>query len=87
MAQLEAARTRREFMRGFSDAPVSFLNALIASTVRDSRVNASTIPSQAVTLEHTRDSDYFHQPLVPEAVSMYLSSRGSRKEEDPPKLQ
>jgi hypothetical protein len=35
---IEAARTKREFMAGFSESPVHFLNSLIGSTVRDSRV-------------------------------------------------
>ncbi|GBG71737.1 hypothetical protein CBR_g9147 [Chara braunii] len=65
-------RRRRAFFLGFSKSPVDFVNALVASQSRDLRVAAGDAGRKA---ERERRSDFYNQPWVEDAVTLYLNRR------------
>ncbi|XP_068664508.1 SWI/SNF complex component SNF12 homolog [Aristolochia californica] len=65
-------RKRRAFFLGFSQSPVEFINALIASQSRDLRLVAGEASRNA---EKERRSDFYNQPWVEDAVIRYLNRK------------
>ncbi|GAU45206.1 hypothetical protein TSUD_139110 [Trifolium subterraneum] len=65
-------RRRRAFFLGFSQSPVEFINALIESQSRDLKAAAGE-PSRSI--EKERQSEFFNQPWVEDAVIRYLNRK------------
>ncbi|CAL9185877.1 unnamed protein product [Musa hybrid cultivar] len=65
-------RRRRAFFLGFSQSPVEFINALIASQGRDLKLIAGEANRNA---ERERRSDFYNQPWVEDAVIRYLNRK------------
>uniref|UniRef100_A0A1D1Y2S5 SWI/SNF complex component SNF12 n=1 Tax=Anthurium amnicola TaxID=1678845 RepID=A0A1D1Y2S5_9ARAE len=65
-------RRRRAFFLGFSQSPVEFINALIASQSRDLKLVAGEASRNA---EKERRSDFYNQPWVEDAVIRYLNRK------------
>ncbi|KAL5705570.1 hypothetical protein ACHQM5_023859 [Ranunculus cassubicifolius] len=65
-------RRRRAFFLGFSQSPVEFINALIASQSRDLKLVAGEASRNA---EKERHSDFYNQPWVEDAVIRYLNRK------------
>ncbi|XP_078434662.1 SWI/SNF complex component SNF12 homolog [Wolffia australiana] len=65
-------RRRRAFFLGFSQSPVDFINALIASQSRDLKLVAGEANRNA---ERERRSDFYNQPWVEDAVIRYLNRK------------
>ncbi|KAJ0968208.1 hypothetical protein J5N97_025125 [Dioscorea zingiberensis] len=65
-------RRRRAFFLGFSQSPVEFINALIASQSRDLKLVAGDSGRHA---EKERRSDFYNQPWVEDAVIRYLNRK------------
>ncbi|XP_039120892.1 SWI/SNF complex component SNF12 homolog [Dioscorea cayenensis subsp. rotundata] len=65
-------RRRRAFFLGFSQSPVEFINALIASQSRDLKLVAGDAGRNA---EKERRSDFYNQPWVEDAVIRYLNRK------------
>eukprot|EP00249_Psilotum_nudum_P003591 c17057_g1_i1 orf=453-1862(+) len=73
-------RRRRAFFLGFSQSPVDFINALIASQSRDLKIVSGEASRNA---EKERRSDFYNQPWVEDAVIRYLNRRPAVGPEDP----
>lgn len=65
-------RKRRAFFLGFSQSPVEFINALIASQSRDLKLVAGEASRNA---EKERRSDFYNQAWVEDAVIRYLNRK------------
>ncbi|KAF6140184.1 hypothetical protein GIB67_017324 [Kingdonia uniflora] len=65
-------RRRRAFFLGFSQSPVEFINALIASQNRDLKLVAGEASRNA---EKERRLDFYNQPWVEDAVIRYLNRK------------
>ncbi|XP_043704337.1 SWI/SNF complex component SNF12 homolog [Telopea speciosissima] len=65
-------RRRRAFFLGFSQSPVEFVNALIASQSRDLKLVAGEASRNA---EKERRSDFYNQSWVEDAVIRYLNRK------------
>lgn len=65
-------RRRRAFYLGFSQSPVEFINALIASQSRDLKLVAGEASRNA---EKEGKSDFYNQPWVEDAVIRYLNRK------------
>jgi len=65
-------KRRRAFYLGFSQAPVDFIHALVASQARDLRIAKS---ASGRDFEVERRSDLFRQSWAQEAVLKYLQKR------------
>ncbi|KAF8390632.1 hypothetical protein HHK36_025159 [Tetracentron sinense] len=65
-------RRRRAFFLGFSQSPVEFINALIASQNRDLKLASGEASRSA---EKERRSDFYTQPWVEDAVIRYLNRK------------
>ncbi|RWR79960.1 SWI/SNF complex component SNF12 [Cinnamomum micranthum f. kanehirae] len=65
-------RRRRAFFLGFSQNPVEFINAVIASQSRDLKLLAGEATRNA---ERERRSDFYNQPWVEDAVIRYLNRK------------
>ncbi|KAJ6842523.1 SWI/SNF complex component SNF12-like protein [Iris pallida] len=65
-------RRRRAFFLGFSQSPVEFINALIASQSRDLKLVTGDGSRNA---EKERRSDFYNQPWVEDAVIRYLNRK------------
>ncbi|KAH0466829.1 hypothetical protein IEQ34_004067 [Dendrobium chrysotoxum] len=65
-------RRRRAFFLGFSQSPVEFINALIASQSRDLKLVAGEASRNA---EKERRADFYSQPWVEDAVIRYLNRK------------
>ncbi|XP_010250752.1 PREDICTED: SWI/SNF complex component SNF12 homolog [Nelumbo nucifera] len=65
-------RRRRAFFLGFSQSPMEFINALIASQSRDLKLVAGEASRNA---EKERRSDFYNQPWVEDAVIRYLNRK------------
>lgn len=65
-------RRRRAFFLGFSQSPVEFINALIASQSRDLKLVAGEASRNA---EKERRSEFYNQPWVEDAVIRYLNRK------------
>lgn len=65
-------RRRRAFFLGFSQSPVEFINALIASQSRDLKLVAGEASRNA---EKERRADFYNQPWVEDAVIRYLNRK------------
>ncbi|KAF8377993.1 hypothetical protein HHK36_029326 [Tetracentron sinense] len=71
---------RRAFFLGFSQSPVEFINALIASQSRDLKL-VSGEGSRSAEKEHR--SDFYNQPWVEDAVIRYLNRKPAAGSEAP----
>ncbi|GAV56552.1 SWIB domain-containing protein [Cephalotus follicularis] len=67
-------RRRRAFFLGFSQSPVEFINALIASQSKDLKLVAGDASSNAYKEHH---SDFYNQPWVEDAVIRYLNRKSA----------
>ncbi|KAF7842912.1 SWI/SNF complex component SNF12-like protein [Senna tora] len=65
-------RRRRAFFLGFSQSPVEFINALIESQSKDLKLVAGETSRNT---EKERQSDFFNQPWVEDAVIRYLNRK------------
>lgn len=65
-------RRRRAFFLGFSQSPVEFINALIASQSRDLKLVAGEASRNA---EKERRADFYNQAWVEDAVIRYLNRK------------
>ncbi|XP_058093243.1 SWI/SNF complex component SNF12 homolog [Magnolia sinica] len=65
-------RRRRAFFLGFSQSPVEFINALIASQSKDLKLLTGE-PSR--NAEKERRSEFYNQPWVEDAVIRYLNRK------------
>uniref|UniRef100_A0A0C9SA00 TSA: Wollemia nobilis Ref_Wollemi_Transcript_5488_2150 transcribed RNA sequence n=1 Tax=Wollemia nobilis TaxID=56998 RepID=A0A0C9SA00_9CONI len=73
-------RRRRAFYLGFSQSPVEFINALIASQSRDLKLVAGEGSRNA---EKEGKSDFYNQPWVEDAVIRYLNRKPTAGNEAP----
>ncbi|KAJ3675766.1 hypothetical protein LUZ60_004808 [Juncus effusus] len=73
-------RKRRAFFLGFSQSPVEFVNALIASQSKDLKVASGDANRN---LEKERRADFYSQPWVEDAVIRYLNRKPSGVNEAP----
>ncbi|KAK1318633.1 hypothetical protein QJS10_CPB04g00275 [Acorus calamus] len=65
-------RRRRAFFLGFSQNPVEFINALIASQGRDLKLVAGEAGRNA---ERERRAEFYNQPWVEDAIIRYLNRK------------
>ncbi|XP_031479522.1 SWI/SNF complex component SNF12 homolog [Nymphaea colorata] len=65
-------RKRRAFFLGFSQSPVEFINALIASQSKDLKLVAGEASRNA---EKERRAEFYNQPWVEDAVIRYLNRK------------
>lgn len=65
-------RRRRAFFLGFSQSPVEFINALIASQSKDLKLVAG---EASRNIERERRADFYNQPWVEDAVIRYLNRK------------
>ncbi|KAM0904568.1 hypothetical protein ACQ4PT_017929 [Festuca glaucescens] len=65
-------RRRRAFFLGFSQSPVEFINALIASQSKDLKLVAGEANRN---IERERRADFYNQPWVEDAVIRYLNRK------------
>lgn len=73
-------RRRRAFYLGFSQSPVEFINALIASQSRDLKLVAGEASRNA---EKEGRSDFYNQPWVEDAIIRYLNRKPAAGNEPP----
>ncbi|CAD6216904.1 unnamed protein product [Miscanthus lutarioriparius] len=69
---LRPATRRRAFFLGFSQSPVEFINALIASQSKDLKLVAGEANRN---IEKERRADFYNQPWVEDAVIRYLNRK------------
>jgi SWI/SNF-related matrix-associated actin-dependent regulator of chromatin subfamily D len=69
------SKIKRDFLLQFAGSPVEFINKWIASQARDLEI---ILGESQVNLEEMRQSDFYKQPWVKEAVFHYLTSKVSR---------
>lgn len=74
-------RRRRAFFLGFSQSPVEFINALIASQSRDLKLLAGEAIRNAEKEHH---SDFYKQPWVEDAIIRYLNRKPVAGSDAPP---
>ncbi|KAL5973047.1 hypothetical protein ACLOJK_039854 [Asimina triloba] len=72
LKKIHEHRRRRAFFLGFSQSPVEFINALIASQSRDLKLVAGEASRNA---EKERRADFYNQPWVEDAVMRYLNRK------------
>ncbi|TVU33894.1 hypothetical protein EJB05_15708, partial [Eragrostis curvula] len=65
-------RRRRAFFLGFSQSPVEFINAMIASQSKDLKLVAGEANRN---VEKERRADFYNQPWVEDAVIRYLNRK------------
>ncbi|CAO2203807.1 unnamed protein product [Urochloa humidicola] len=65
-------RRRRAFFLGFSQSPVEFINALIASQSKDLKLVAGEANRN---IDKERRADFYNQPWVEDAVIRYLNRK------------
>ncbi|GAB5593001.1 SWI/SNF and RSC complex subunit Ssr3 [Umbelopsis nana] len=63
---------KRNFLPQFARSPVEFINKWIASQARDLEI---IVGETQVNVEEMRQSDFYKQPWVKEAVFHYLTSK------------
>lgn len=68
------SKIKRDFLLQFAGSPVEFINKWIASQARDLEI---ILGESQVNLEEMRQSDFYKQPWVKEAVFHYLTSKVS----------
>ncbi|KAL5214264.1 hypothetical protein ABZP36_003416 [Zizania latifolia] len=73
-------RRRRAFFLGFSQSPVEFINALIASQSKDLKLVAGEANRN---IERERRADFYNQPWVEDAVIRYLNRKPPGGSEGP----
>ncbi|KAL5215416.1 hypothetical protein ABZP36_006817 [Zizania latifolia] len=73
-------RRRRAFFLGFSQSPVEFINALIASQSKDLKLVAGEANRN---IERERRADFYNQPWVEDAVIRYLNRQLAGGSEGP----
>lgn len=66
------SKIKRDFLFQFSKHPVEFINKWIASQARDLEV---ILGESKVNLEEMRQTDFYKQPWVKEAVFHYLTAK------------
>eukprot|EP00850_Spirogloea_muscicola_P017254 SM000146S00974 [mRNA] locus=s146:287898:289094:+ [translate_table: standard] len=78
-ARLGEHRRRHAFFSGFSQSPVDFIRALIASQSRDLRIAATGASGaggrSAAAAARERRCNFYNQPWVEDAVVRYLQRR------------
>jgi SWI/SNF-related matrix-associated actin-dependent regulator of chromatin subfamily D len=66
------SKIKRDFLMQFSKEPVEFINKWIASQARDLEV---ILGESKVNLEEIRQTDFYKQPWMKEAVFHYLTTK------------
>lgn len=66
------SKIKRDFLLQFSKEPVDFINKWIASQARDLEV---ILGESKINLEEMRQTDFYKQPWMKEAVFHYLTSK------------
>lgn len=66
------SKIKRDFLMQFSKEPVEFINKWIASQARDLEV---ILGESKVNLEEMRQTDFYKQPWMKEAVFHYLTTK------------
>lgn len=66
------SKIKRDFLMQFSKEPVEFINKWIASQARDLEV---ILGESKVNLEQIKESDFYQQPWMKEAVFHYLTTK------------
>lgn len=66
------SKIKRDFLVQFSKEPVEFINKWIASQARDLEV---ILGESKINLEEIRQSDFYKQPWMKEAVFHYLTTK------------
>ncbi|XXG78523.1 hypothetical protein AAC387_Pa08g2456 [Persea americana] len=72
-------RQKQAFFLGFSQSPVEFINALIASQNRDLKLAAG----EGLNAERERHSDFYKKPWVEDAFIHYLNRNPSAGNDAP----
>ncbi|KAI7906787.1 uncharacterized protein BX663DRAFT_497579 [Cokeromyces recurvatus] len=70
------SKIKRDFLLQFSKEPVDFINKWIASQARDLEV---ILGESEVNLEELRQSDFYKQPWLKEAVFHYLTTKTQQR--------
>ncbi|KAG2173269.1 hypothetical protein INT43_004643 [Umbelopsis isabellina] len=70
------SKIKRDFLLQFAGSPVEFINKWIASQARDLEI---ILGESQVNLEEMRQSDFYKQPWVKEAVFHYLTSKTQQR--------
>ncbi|CAO3594867.1 unnamed protein product [Absidia cylindrospora] len=70
------SKIKRDFLLQFSKHPVEFINKWIASQARDLEV---ILGESKVNLEEMRQTDFYKQPWVKEAVFHYLTAKTQQR--------
>ncbi|KAF9988848.1 SWI SNF, matrix associated, actin dependent regulator of chromatin, sub d, member 1 [Mortierella antarctica] len=71
------SKTKRDFLLRFANDPADFLDRWVASQSRDLEVILGE--SQHVNLEEQRQSDFYNQQWVNEAVFHYMTAKNQKK--------
>ncbi|KAG2213649.1 hypothetical protein INT46_000824 [Mucor plumbeus] len=70
------SKIKRDFLMQFSKEPVEFINKWIASQARDLEV---ILGESKVNLEEMRQTDFYKQPWMKEAVFHYLTTKTQQR--------
>ncbi|GAA5809991.1 hypothetical protein MFLAVUS_003406 [Mucor flavus] len=70
------SKIKRDFLVQFSKEPVEFINKWIASQARDLEV---ILGESKINLEEIRQSDFYKQPWMKEAVFHYLTTKTQQR--------
>lgn len=70
------SKIKRDFLMQFAQHPVEFINKWIASQARDLEV---ILGETKVNLEEMRQTDFYKQPWVKEAVFHYLTAKTQQR--------
>ncbi|KAI8582513.1 hypothetical protein K450DRAFT_227510 [Umbelopsis ramanniana AG] len=70
------SKIKRDFLLQFAQSPVEFINKWIASQARDLEI---ILGESQVNLEEMRQSDFYKQGWVKEAVMHYLTSKSQQR--------
>ena len=66
------SKVKRDFLLQFSKEPIEFINKWIASQARDLEV---ILGESKVNLEEIKQTDFYKQPWMKEAVFHYLTTK------------
>lgn len=70
------SKIKRDFLMQFSKEPVEFINKWIASQARDLEV---ILGESKVNLEQIKETDFYQQPWMKEAVFHYLTTKTQQR--------
>ncbi|KAI8994456.1 hypothetical protein BDB01DRAFT_846506, partial [Pilobolus umbonatus] len=73
---IDNSKVKRDYLLQFSQKPIEFINKWIASQARDLEI---ILGETKVNLEDVRQTDFYKQPWVKEAVFHYLTSKTQQR--------